>query len=219
MGGSKSLQKAECMLVAQLCLSLCDPMDCSSPASFVSGIFQARIPEWVAISFSRGPSQPRDWTWVSHIAGRFFIIWATREDNEGTVMHLRKQRAAGWPGLPALGPHSCHHTTAPHFSTPRVQCLSSPFLSFPLLPWSVVVHSYRTLCTSMNCSLPGSSVHGISQVRILELVAVSFSRGSSWPRNWTCVSRIDRRILYHWATREAPLDLSFMVIQAHGALM
>ena len=49
-----------CVLVTQLCLTLCDPMDCSLPGSFVHGILQARILEWVAISFSRGSSQPRD---------------------------------------------------------------------------------------------------------------------------------------------------------------
>ena len=54
-------------------------MDCSLPGSSVWGIFQARVLEWVAISFSRGSSQPRDWTWVSHIAGRCFTVWATRE--------------------------------------------------------------------------------------------------------------------------------------------
>ena len=58
---------------------LCDPMDCSLPGSSIHGIFQARILEWVAISFSRRSSQPRDWTWVSHIVGRCFTIWATRE--------------------------------------------------------------------------------------------------------------------------------------------
>ena len=66
--------------VAQSCPSLCDPMDCSLPGSSVHGIFQARVLEWVAISFSRESSQPRDWTRVSHIAGRRFIVWATRED-------------------------------------------------------------------------------------------------------------------------------------------
>ena len=59
-------------LVAQLCLTLCDPMDCSPPGSSVHGILQARILEWVVISFSRGSSQPRDQTWVSYTAGRFF---------------------------------------------------------------------------------------------------------------------------------------------------
>ena len=48
-------------------------------------------------------------------------------------------------------------------------------------------------------------VHGISQARILEWVAISFSRGSFWPRDWTHISYIGRWILYHWATREALL--------------
>ena len=61
------------------CPTLCDPMDCNLPGSFVHGIFQARVLEWVAISFSRGSSQSRDWTWVSRIVGRCFTIWATRE--------------------------------------------------------------------------------------------------------------------------------------------
>ena len=65
--------------VAQLCLTLCDLMDCSLPGSSVHGIFQVRILEWVVISFSRGTSWPRDQTQVSHIVGRRFTIWATRE--------------------------------------------------------------------------------------------------------------------------------------------
>ena len=55
-------------------------------------------------------------------------------------------------------------------------------------------------------TLPGSTGHGILQARILEWVAISSSRGSSWPRDWTgisCISCIGRSILYHWATREA----------------
>ena len=52
----------------------------------------------------------------------------------------------------------------------------------------------------MDCGLPGSSVHEISQARILEWVAISFSRGSSQSRDQTCVFCIGRRILYHWAT-------------------
>ena len=93
--------------VAQLCLTLCNPMDCSLPGSSVNGILQARILEWVAVPFSRGSSQPRDQTRVSHIAGgslpseppgklkttgvggqvsstagKFFTIWTTREAQE-----------------------------------------------------------------------------------------------------------------------------------------
>ena len=65
--------------VAQSCLTLCDPMDCSLPGSSVHGILQARILEWVTISFSRGSSWPRDRTRVSRIGGRRFNLWATRE--------------------------------------------------------------------------------------------------------------------------------------------
>ena len=65
--------------VAQSCPTLFDPVDCSPPGCSVHGILQARKLEWVAISFSRGSSQPRDRTQVSHIAGRCFNLWATRE--------------------------------------------------------------------------------------------------------------------------------------------
>ena len=65
--------------VAQSCLTLCDPVDCSLPSSSIHGILQARILEWVAISSSRGSSWPRDRTWVSRIGGRCFSLWATRK--------------------------------------------------------------------------------------------------------------------------------------------
>ena len=61
------------MKVAQLCLSVCDPMDCSSPDFSVCGILQARILEWVGIPFSRGSSPPKDQTQVSYTAGRFLL--------------------------------------------------------------------------------------------------------------------------------------------------
>ena len=79
---------------------------------------------------------------------------------------------------------------------------------------------YPTLFDTMDCSLPGSSLHGILppwdspsmgfslhgilQARVLEWVAIAFSRGSSWPRDWTQVSRIPGRGFNLWATREAP---------------
>ena len=67
------------MKVPQSCLTLCDhdPMDYT-----VHSILQARILKWVAFSFSRGSSQPRDWIQVSHIADWFFTSWATREAQE-----------------------------------------------------------------------------------------------------------------------------------------
>ena len=67
------------MVKVKSCPTLCDPMDCSVPGSSVHGICQARILEWVAISFSRGCSQSRDRTQVSRIVGRCFTVWATRD--------------------------------------------------------------------------------------------------------------------------------------------
>ena len=65
--------------VAHLCLTLYNPVDCSLPGSSIHGIFQTRLLEWVAISFSSGYSQSRDRTWVFRIVGRRFTIWATRK--------------------------------------------------------------------------------------------------------------------------------------------
>ena len=75
------------VLVAQSGLTLCDFMDCSLPGFSIHGMAQARTLEWVAISFSRGSSRPRDQTQVSHIAGRLFTICTTRELH-GTEMKL-----------------------------------------------------------------------------------------------------------------------------------
>ena len=65
------------VLVTWSCPTLCHPTDGSPLGSAVLGILQAKILEWVALLFSRGSSQPRDWTWVSWITGRFLTIWAT----------------------------------------------------------------------------------------------------------------------------------------------
>ena len=75
--------------------------------------------------------------------------------------------------------------------------------------WTVldnVLSPAQLFMTPTDYNLPGFSVHGISQARILEQVAISFSKGSSQPRDWihvSCVSSIGKQILYHWATGEA----------------
>ena len=76
----------------------------------------------------------------------------------------------------------------------------------------ICAQSCQTLFDTIDCSPPGFSVHGICQARILEWVAISFSRGSSWPRNRTrvsCISCIGRRILYYCTTCEALLYSAF----------
>ena len=109
--------------VTQSCPTLCGPMDCSLPGSSLHGILQVRVLEWVAISSSRGSSQPRD----------------------------RTQSPAFQADTLTSGPQSSQ------------SCL--------------------TLCDPMDCSIPGSSVHKILQARILEWVAIPFSRRSSQPRD------------------------------------
>ena len=99
--------------------TLCDPIDCSPPGSSVHGIFQARTLEWAVISSSRGSFAPRDQTQVSHIAGRFFTVWAPSENPEKQVNelsltspmvqwlrpHLPKQGVWVWSLVRELGSH------------------------------------------------------------------------------------------------------------------
>ena len=82
--------------VGQSCPTLCDPMDCNLPGCSVHGIFQARVLEWIAISFSRGSSQTRNRTQVSCTAGRRFTMGAIKEaqfelqvDPKNTALKLR----------------------------------------------------------------------------------------------------------------------------------
>ena len=64
-----------------------DPLDCSLPGSSVQGIFQARILDWVAISFSRGSSWPRDWTCFSCVAEAFLTTWSPSGEFGGEWIH------------------------------------------------------------------------------------------------------------------------------------
>ena len=89
--------------------------------------------------------------------------------------------------------------------------ISSDLISPSLAPWwkcesESVSHSVVSdSCDTMNCGPPGSSVHGIPQARIREWVTMPFSKGSSWPRNWTQVSYIGRQILYHLSHHGSPV--------------
>ena len=67
----------------------------------------------------------------------------------------------------------------------------------------LVAQACPALCDHMDCSPPGSSVHGILQARILKWIAMPSSRGSSWPRGWICISCITGKFVTNWVTREA----------------
>ena len=84
------------------------------------------------------------------------------------------------------------------------------------VPWCQLSR-VRLFIDPMDCSPSGSSVHGIHQARIWEWVAISFSRGSSWPRDQTyscCISCIGRQILYHCATWEVLPSFSKYILRA-----
>ena len=80
-----------CVLVAQSCPTLCDPTYCDLPGSSVHGILQPRILEWVAISFSRRSSRPRDQNRVSCIVGRHFTVRATREVSRCNLLYIEQK--------------------------------------------------------------------------------------------------------------------------------
>ena len=141
-----------------ICGSLCDPMKYRPPGSSIHDIFQARVLDWVACSFSRGSSWPRDQTLafcVSCISRPILYPWATRKA----------------PG------HGC-------------VCAKS-------LQWCL------TLWDPMDYSFPASCVHGILQARILEWVAISYTRRSSPPRDRIQVPCIGRWVIYNGVTWEA----------------
>ena len=95
-------------LVSRWCLTLCKPVDCSLPGSSGHGIFQSRMLEWVAISFSRGSSRPResrDWICISCTTGRFF----TTEP----------------PGSPHSLSHNCNYSRSKLFSSVSLSFLQS----------------------------------------------------------------------------------------------
>ena len=153
--------------VAQLCPTLCSPMNCSPSGSSVHGIFQARILEWVAISLSRGLPDPGIHATsraAPALAGRFFTT--------------------GPPGR-LLMVYTCTRMWA------YAACIRDIYLnqwsfspqslaSFWILPWSAAaaaksLQSYPTLSDPRDGSPPGFPVPGILQARTLEWVAISFS--------------------------------------------
>ena len=131
--------------VTQLCPTLCDPMDCSPPGSSVHGVLQARILEWVAISFSRGSSWPRDWTWVSRIAGRFFN-------------HLSHQEA---PITSLRGSNKINS----HMNSSQI--FKNKLKKKPTMDYSRVCMCMLSHAQPSGLQPPGSSALGISQAKLI----------------------------------------------------
>ena len=138
--------------MAQLGPTLYNPMDSSLPGSSTHGIFQARVLEWAAISFSRGSSQPRDRIQVSHIADRPFITWATREsyyDGFSSVQSLSCIRLFATPWIAAHqaslsitnSRSSLRFTSIESVMSSSHLLLCRPLLLLPPIPPSIRVFS------------------------------------------------------------------------------
>ena len=157
---------------------------------------------------SRGSSQSRDQTWVSCIAGRFVTIWAIRKalvifavvvQSLSLVWRFATPWTAAYQAPPSMGFSRQEYWSGLPLAFPRMLSGNSQII---LSCESEVTQSCPTLCDPMGCSLPGSSVHRIFQAIVLEWIAISFSRGSSQPRDRTWVSHIVDRSFTIWATRE-----------------
>ena len=156
----------------------CDHMDCSLPGSSVHGILQARILEWVAISFSRGASWPRDRILVSCTTGKFFTDWVTRE-----TLKWKSLSDSLWPhGLHSpwnsLGQNTGVGSSSLHQGIFQTQG-SNPGL----------LHCRRILYQLSHKGSPTT----------LEWAAYPFSSRSSQTRNWTRVSCIAGGFFTNWA--------------------
>ena len=156
----------------QLCLTRCDPRDYSPSGSSVHGIFQARILEWVAIPFRRS-SQPRDWTHISYVSciGRWILYQCTTWEAPDCCCYCKvtsvvsdSVRPHPWDSPGKNTGVGCHFL---------LQCIK-------VKSESEVAQSSLTLRHPMDCSLPGSSVHGIFQARVLEWGAIAFSEAPDY---------------------------------------
>ena len=171
------------MLVAQSCLTLCDPMDCSLPGSSVHGILQARVLEWVAMPFSRGSSWPRDQTQVSCIAGRFSTIWTTRE-----ALYLR------------LLFFKCLRTTCanPSGGLFKMQIPSLQLISLESLRWGPEVFNLMKISSSSYASNTEEAL----QCRW------SLAEGNGYPLQYSCLENsmdrgVWRVIVIPWSCKES----------------
>ena len=181
----------------QSCLTLCDPIDGSPPGPAVPGILQARTLEWAAISSSNA------WKWKVKVKSlsRVRLIatpWTAAYQappsmgfsKQWTSLQRCLENKIGVRNRKGKGRTTCFlHFLILEKAGIRI------FLAFKILSLMTgrfqryIVCKYRVrLCNLMHHGPPGSSVHGILQARVLEWVAISFSRGSSWPRDQTYVS-------------------------------
>ena len=163
----------------------CNLTDCSSPGSSVHGILQARILEWVAISFSRGSSWPRDQICSSLIGRWILYCWDTKETLESLVCVSKL----------------CLLAHLFSWCLVVVCCM--------LAAAAKSLESCLTLCDPIDGSPPSSPIPGILQARTLEWVAISFSNAWKWKVKVKLLSRVRSSATPWTAAHQAPLSMEF----------
>ena len=156
----------------------CNPLDYSQTGSSIQGILQTRILKWVAVPFSRGYFQPRDGTYVSCIASRFFTIWVTREALFSLTLNFAIRN---WWSEPQYAPRSCFcwfYTASPSPTTKNVINLISMLtiwwcpcikLSLELLKRECLLWS---VCSLGRILLAFALLHSVLQGQICLLLEV-----------------------------------------------
>ena len=166
-------------LVAQSCLTLCDPMDYNPRFLCLLRTSQARILEWVAISSSRRSSQSRDWTWVSCIAGSFFTLWVTTCKFSPSKVTFKLEKRA------SLVAHTVK--SLPAMQETQVQSLSQE----DPLEKEMATHSSIFAWKIPWMGEPGGTVHGIAKSR-------------TWLSDWTTTIR-KKWVVSMWVEMFLPL--------------
>ena len=186
-------------LAIQACLTMCNPMDCGPPSYSVHGISQARILEWAAISFSRGPSSPRDQICISCIGRQILYHWATFSSVQFSHSVVSD----------SLRPHELQHARPPcPSSTPGVHSNSCPLTRWchPIISSSVVPVS------SCPQSLPASGSFQMSQlftwggqsIGVSYLASVLPMNIQDWSMDWLdllAVQGILKSLLQHHSSK------------------
>ena len=172
-------------LVAQSCQLFVIPWRVAHHVPLFMDILQTRIVEWIAMPSLRGSSQPRDQTQVSRIASRFFIF------NTKKILYWGESHSVVSDSLWPQGLYSPWNSPGQNIGVGSHSLLQG---IFPTQGSNPGLSHCRLILYQLNRK--GSP-------RILEWVAYPFSRGSSWPRNWTGISYITGRFFTNWAIREA----------------
>ena len=198
----------DCFSVTQSCLTVCNPMNCSPPDSSVHGILQARIMEWVAISFCKGFSTQRLKLHPLHWQEDSLTLSHQRsptdeKEEEKIYNHIEwkrgkkhgiRERKAGCKEL-CLREKS---TVGTQDSWAECQLQIRAVKQRKAHVWTIWSEKVAQLCPTL-CDPIDYIVREILQARILEWVAFPFSRGSSQPRDRTQVFRIAGRFFTSWA--------------------